>query len=108
MWCVNVVLLHLVEQAWARPPKQSNAQLCQHNNLQHQFYQQHSSHLLPMTSLQFYKYTAPADGVVIPWACSDGFNATLSVDDGTGDQNCIGPFNGCDDPQISNPDSQTT
>ena len=70
--------------------------------------QQHSSHLLPMTSLQFYKYTAPADGVVIPWACSDGFNATLSVDDGTGDQNCIGPFNGCDDPQISNPDSQTT
>ena len=67
-----------------------------------------STHLLPLTSLQFYKYTAPADGIVIPWACSDVFNATLSVDDATGDLNCIGPFNGCDDPQISNPDSQST
>ena len=59
-------------------------------------------------ALQFYKYTAPADGIVIPWACSSSFDATLSVDDGSGDQNCIGPFNGCNDPQISNPDSQTT
>ena len=57
---------------------------------------------------QFYKYTAPSAGFVAAWACSSGFNATLYVDDGKGDPWCIGPFNSCNDPQITNPDTQTT
>ena len=56
---------------------------------------------------QFYKYTAPAAGFVTPWACSSGFNVTLFVDDGSGGTNCIGPFNGCNDPLINDVDSQT-
>ena len=107
MWCV-MLLLH-VEQARASLTLQSGSLLCQHCI---EGLTAPTAALIALSSLpfalQFYKYTAPADGIVIPWACSSGFNATLSVDDGSGDQNCIGPFNGCNDPQISNPDSQTT
>ena len=63
---------------------------------------------LSPTPAQFYKYTAPAAGFVVPWACSSAFDVTLFVDDGTGSPSCIGPFRGCNDPQITNVDSQTT
>ena len=60
-----------------------------------------------LPAAQFYKYTAPAAGFVVPWACSSAFDVTLYVDDGSGSPSCIGPFRGCDDPQITNVDSQT-
>ena len=66
-----------------------------------------ASHTPCPSSAQFYKYTAPAAGFVVPWACSSAFDVTLYVDDGSGSPSCIGPFRGCDDPQITNVDSQT-
>ena len=71
---------------------------------------------LPAPCPQFLRWTAPVDGFVIAYACSDVFQASLNViGDGkdadgapivNGTLGCGGVFDSCSDPNLDVPDSQ--
>ena len=66
--------------------------------------------------MQFFKYTVPAEGYLTVQACSDVFDASVTVyGDGTdadgapvsnSSLGCGGVFNGCSDPNLLDPDNQ--